>query len=806
MSRFNASIEFMRKRKQTMPMVDIPRNVKEFLNIDMIEPNGIFKIEPGYGVCMYDQCYIFEDINYVNKDIGQKTSVLLEVNRLFRALDNQIKWTIASEQRDMDAFMKDVFNPIHGEDYPDVTEGIGTWINQKVEEGTRNIERLMYLTVTCYTDSFEEAKHFFSTIDTVLQPIFVSLESRIYKMSAVERLAVLQRMLRLGEGGIPPRHINTAREDWKNQILPARIRPEEDGIVINQKYACVLFGQDYDSSVDEEKLVYSLTSAAKFPVYVTVDFETVKRRLVRDKLMATHANNERSIELEKISRSKQKTPVSSEPSYERKKQKNELEDMIEQLDENDEEGLFVGLLVMVYADDLEELKRRIDTVCGIANSNYFTLEPYYDQQLQALSTILPIGGRRVDCMRFLFASSAVAFQPFHAATLYHPDGSVLGLNQTTNELIRVNRKLLMAPHGMIVAHTGAGKSYFVDNVEIAQTLLFTDDNITLLDPNNERQEFVIDHGGQYYDFTPSSGIRHNPYEVPRLVWDGDAIIKDRFVATQTEFSGRFFAAAMGNIEVSRVTLAYVEEATQKIYKEYFDAGKFEDQPTLTKIWDELKKQEAETNDQMEKRTLYEITKCTEAYVYGVYDMFAHPSNLDISNRLVGFGLKNIQGTPKKVILLTMMHIIGQRIDNNQGKLLAERLIVDEAQALCEDEFISGEFLYAIETYRKVGAIVTIIVQNLKYVLDNNDLCNMFSNCPYKVFFDQGGVDAAKLAKIQELSKLEMDALNEKRPGCGVLVCEGKVYMFDNRMAKDNVLYKQFNTNFHEKAAQKAGAV
>ncbi|MGN1155733.1 MAG: VirB4-like conjugal transfer ATPase, CD1110 family [Agathobacter sp.] len=804
MSRFNASIEFMRKRKLTRPVVDIPRNVKEFLNIDMLDPKGVFKIEPGYGVCMYDQCYMFEDINYVNKDTGQKTSTLLEINRLFRSVDNQIKWTIASEQRDMDVFMKDVFNPIHGDEYPDIKDGVGTWINQKIYEGPRNIERIMYLTVTCYTYSFEEAIQYFSTVDTVLQSIFEALDSRLYKMSAVERLAVLQRMLRLGAPGIPPRHINTARDDWKNQILPARIRPEEDGIVINQKYACVLFGGDYDSSVDEEKLVYSLTSHGKFPTYVTVDFEVVKRRLVRDKLMATHANNERSIEMEKIGRSKQKTPVSAEPSYERKKQKAELEDMIEQLDENDEEGLFAGLLVMVYADDLEELQNRIDTICGIANSNYFTLMPYYDQQLQALSTILPIGGRRVDCMRFLFASSAVAFQPFHAATLYHPDGSVVGLNQTTNELIRVNRKLLAAPHGIVVAHTGAGKSYFVNNIEVAQTLLFTDDNITIIDPNNERQEFVEEHGGDYYDLTPSSGIRHNPYEVPRLVWDGDAIVKDRFVAKQTEFSGRFFAASMENSQVSRVTLAYVEEATQKIYKEYFAAGKFEEQPTLTKIWDELKKQEEKATNQMEKRTLYEITKCSEAYVHGVYDMFAYQSNLNITNRLVGFGLKNIQGTPKKVILLTMMHVIGQRIENNQGELIAERLIVDEAQALCEDEFISGEFLYAIETYRKVGAIVTIIVQNLKYVLDNNDLCNMFSNCPYKVFFDQGGVDAAELAKIQELSKMEMAALNEKRPGCGILVCEGKVYMFDNRMAKDNVLYSQFNTNFHEKAAQKVG--
>lgn len=33
---------------------------------------------------------------------------------------------------------------------------------------------------------------------------------------------------------------------------------------------------------------------------------------------------------------------------------------MDQLDENDEEGVFLGLLVLVYADSLEELTQRVD--------------------------------------------------------------------------------------------------------------------------------------------------------------------------------------------------------------------------------------------------------------------------------------------------------------------------------------------------------------------------------------------------------------------------------------------------------------
>ena len=78
---------------------------------------------------------------------------------------------------------------------------------------------------------------------------------------------------------------------------------------------------------------------------------------------------------------------------------------------------------------------------------------------------------------------------------------------------------------------------------------------------------------------------------------------------------------------------------------------------------------------------------------------------------------------------------------------------------------------------------------------------MFSNCPYKCFMDMGGLDAANLAKIQELSTSEFLALEEKRKGYGVMVWGGQVFLFDAQMDKQNVLYEYFNTDFHEKAAQ-----
>lgn len=43
-----------------------------------------FKIEPMTGEAMYDQSYVFEDINYVNKDTSKKDSTLLEIMTLLK--------------------------------------------------------------------------------------------------------------------------------------------------------------------------------------------------------------------------------------------------------------------------------------------------------------------------------------------------------------------------------------------------------------------------------------------------------------------------------------------------------------------------------------------------------------------------------------------------------------------------------------------------------------------------------------------------------------------------------------------------
>lgn len=54
---------------------------------------------------------------------------------------------------------------------------------------------------------------------------------------------------------------------------------------------------------------------------------------------------------------------------------------------------------------------------------------------------------------------------------------------------------------MIVGHTGSGKSYFMKETEVAQTLLSTQDDLIAIDPQNEMQGTCAMFGGKFLDFT-----------------------------------------------------------------------------------------------------------------------------------------------------------------------------------------------------------------------------------------------------------------------------------------------------------------
>ena len=206
-------------------------------------------------------------------------------------------------------------------------------------------------------------------------------------------------------------------------------------------------------------------------------------------------------------------------------------------------------------------------------------------------------------------------------------------------------------------------------------------------------------------------------------------------------------------------------------------------------------------DDYDRSIIKPIYNSLEEYTEGSCDMLAYPSTVRLDNRMIGFGLKNVPPDNWEPVMVTVMHYTSTRMEYNQEAQRATHFIVDETQVVSRKGTSAEQLNTAVATFRKYGGICTMAMQNITAALENKMLKELFSNCNYKCFLDQGGADANALAQIQELSQTEFNALNSEEVGKGVMVWGKKVVLFDAKISKENELYPLINTNFHEKAKE-----
>lgn len=784
----------------TAAPVKTPKNTREALFIHKAYPNGIFQIEKGNGrgAVLYDRCYTFTDISYVNKDDEDKANVLLSLMDFLKGMSSSFKITVSNQYQNMTQFVNDIFTDINRSDYPEVSKGISMWIKEKMEDSDlHDLNRVLTLTITVRTRTYDEARSYFLAIDTELERLFGAMRSIIVPMKAEQRLNMIRNFFYQEE-----KKEYDFSHDALYDVIPVSVDQYRDFLMFNNDtYVSVLFARDYDTALDEGKLIHTISDTA-YQSFVTIDYAPVEHAVTRSMLRSAYGNNERAISQEADSKKSNNQSVTG-ISYNKKKKKAELEGYMDQLDDDSEECIQAGLLVVVTAGSEDELAARIESIQRTGKNAGAYLETYNYVQLKAFNTALPAGVRQVKKMRSFYTSSLVALQPFFAPEVTEPGGIFYGINNTTKNLVFANRKTLTSPHGIIIGPTGSGKSYLIKETEITQTLLSTDDDIQIIDPQNETQNVCAMYGGLFLDFTPKSDIHINPMEVPLSLFKaGTKKDKELFIADVTKWATSFTESVMKKIVYTQEHSNFIEQAVQKVYEKVF-AGRTLIQPTIKDVRKELMSLEEANDNKHDKAIIHEMVNCLYSYTEGVYDMFAYPSDVDISSyRLVAFGLKNVDENYWQPVMISIMFFLSIRMNYNQELQKATRLVVDETQVVTKNASSAQILLDAVITYRKFGGIVTLAMQNLTRALENPDLRDMFQNCGYKMFFQQVGEDAERLSKIQDLTTAEYEALKSDRPGRSVMVWGKKIIILDSLMSKDNPLYEVFSTNFHEKA-QKA---
>lgn len=778
-------------KEMTHSFYKIPKSVQEAFCVDHISESGIFETNQKTGKHIFDKGYLFQDINYISKDQTEKEQILSKWCRVLNSLNVSFKITIGNLKRNIDAFKKQILYEME-EEFSSLIEANNKLILSNMEKGSPEVEQIHLFTIFCRAQNQEEAKTYFNVLEAALIPVFSAMKSRLVPLDAQERLKILHQCFRMGceaEFYWSWEEVGKSMRNWKNEILPDMIKKEKGCFEMDEKYVCVLYAQYLPHQLDESKLLPTFTQLP-FHMILTMDFAAVPRSELKESLLTKYCNNEFAITRETENHIKN-NHYNSGISFTKKKNREDLEHYLKQIERQDENAFYMGFMISVYGNNRKELQERVNTLVTVASGHGLILVPYYYRQWEAFQTCLPAGIRLVDNMRLMLTSSMRAFQPFYMQEIMDNPGVFYGINRYTKHLIIGDRKKLANPNGVIFGIPGSGKSMFA-KMEIGQVKISTKDDIFILDPQNEFEHITAEFGGHFFDFSSDTGICMNPLEIPDIVRaQGDPSILEKFISSQSEFLQAFCAAIMGEQIYNGFHTSIIDRTVRILYEAEF-SKKESCSPTLKEFRKLL-----ELQQEPEARDIY---LPLEAFTDGTMNIFAQQSNVEFKQSMLAFGLKKIPSSMWKPAMMIIVHVLHNRMDFNQIRQKATWFYVDEAQEVCKDELSARELNKCFLTFRKFGGICTAIMQNLSNVIMSQATRDMISDSEFKLFFHQAGADRNAAVSILNLSEEESAYMTECEIGEGLLCWGKKVIQMDSRIPKKNALYHLYSTNFHEKSA------
>lgn len=774
---------FKELKKASEPLYKAPKSIQQTIEIMKVAENGIFEVARN----RFSKCYRFQDINYTTTNETEQIDIFERYCKFLNSLDVSFKITINNKNKDMEQVRDYVFLQRQDDGYDGFRSIYNNIMEQKIHEGRQGIEQERYLTITIERKNFEEAKAQFATIEASVHKAFGELGAEIVPLSGNERIKVLYDYYHLGDENSFDFDIKEAKKvgaDFRNDLCNGMIQFYPDYFKDEKKFCRALFIKKYPSSLSDRFLneitslpVHSITSIDVVPIpkdmttkvlqkkYLGIESDIIKQQRVRNK------NND----------------FSSEISYNKRIEKKEIEEIMDDVRENDQCLYYVSVTIILMADTKEELDSMTETVETIGKRNSVTIEEHYLKQRESLNTALPIGVRQVETMRTMLTQSLAVLMPFNVQELNDKQGCYYGINQVSKNINIGNRKKLINGNGFVFGVPGSGKSFFC-KMEMGNVFLSGNDEIIVIDPMNEYFDIAETYGGTVVNMSTYTDNYVNPLDMD--VWSLDLNDSKGMIREKGEFMLGLCEQCMGESLNSRQK-SIIDRCVRKLYIE-IARNREKYVPIMSDFYEILMNQpEDEAKD---------IALSLELFVNGSLNIFNHQTNVDVDNRFTVYGIRDLGTELSPITMLVMMESIQNRIIANGKRGIATWLYIDEFHVLLNSEY-SAKYLQQLwKKVRKQGGLCTGITQNVVDLLQNYTATTMLANSEFVALLKQANTDSSRMAEVIGVSEAQLRFVTNSSSGMGLMKCGNVVIPFDNTIEKGTDLYNLYNTNIHEKIA------
>jgi type IV secretory pathway VirB4 component len=192
-----------------------------------------------------------------------------------------------------------------------------------------------------------------------------------------------------------------------------------------------------------------------------------------------------------------------------------------------------------------------------------------------------------------------------------------------------------------------------------------------------------------------------------------------------------------------------------------------------------------------------VATALEIYVKGSLNVFNHRTNVDITNRLVCYDIKDLGKQLKKIGMLVVQDQVWGRVTENRSQGKSTRYYMDEMHLLLREEQTAAYTVEIWKRFRKWGGIPTGITQNVKDLLSSKEVENIFENSDFIYMLNQAVGDRSILAKQLNISPHQLSYVTHSGEGEGLLFYGNVILPFVDRFPKDLELYRIMTTKLEE---------
>lgn len=425
----------------------------------------------------------------------------------------------------------------------------------------------------------------------------------------------------------------------------------------------------------------------------------------------------------------------------------------EQLAKGAERFFQFGLYITIPAKDEKELNRITQQVQSTLGSLMIIAKIATLQMEEAFKTTLPTCNDKLMITRNMDTTSLATTFPFTSSELSANEGILYGINEHNDSLIIFDRFTMENANSLVLAKSGAGKSYLI-KLEAIRALMFGTE-IIIIDPEREYKTLCQAVEGEYIDFSLSSPAKINPFDLSTVYKKGE----ESELGLKILSLHSLFKIIMGKLSPTQE--AILDKALVLTYKQKGitadPATQKKEPPLMEDLYKVLIGMEEKEATEMAAR----LEKFIKGSLRGIFDQY---SNINIKNPFTVFCIKELEDELRPIAMFIILDFIWTKIKRELKKRI---LVVDEAWYLMKHED-SATFLYGIaKRARKYYLGLTTITQDVEDFLNSPYGKAIVTNSSIQILMRQSPAAIDTIGKVFYLSQGEKNLLLSAEVGRGL---------------------------------------